>query len=84
MSPESGKTDCHIIDLVDSVTNANGLIVTPTLLGLSLDEMDVEDHGRESTEKAKPQGTFHSCTIAPAIEKKKRSVWANIPSSLLT
>ncbi|OWZ74655.1 DEAD box family helicase [Cryptococcus neoformans Tu401-1] len=55
LSPESGKTDCHIIDLVDSVTNANGLIVTPTLLGLSLDEMDVEDHSRESAEKAKPQ-----------------------------
>lgn len=46
------------------MTNANGLIVTPTLLGLSLDEMDVEDHSRESAEKAKPQGTFHSCTAA--------------------
>lgn len=66
LSPESGKTDCHIIDLVDSVANANGLIVTPTLLGLSLDEMDVEDHGRESTEKAKPQDELETVPpIAP-------------------
>lgn len=83
MSPESGKTDCHIIDLVDSVANANGLIVTPTLLGLSLDEMDVEDHGRQSAESTKPRGGA-SIRSQPTSQIKKIPIRANIPLPLLT
>lgn len=69
MSPESGKTDCHIIDLVDSVANANGLIVTPTLLGLSLGEMDVEDHDHESAESTKPRGAFIAHSQPPQLKR---------------
>ncbi|ADV25374.1 DEAD box family helicase [Cryptococcus gattii E566] len=91
LSPESGKTDCHIIDLVDSVANANGLIVTPTLLGLSLDEVDVEDHGRQSAESKKPRGApdydityldqddpFHvDISAQPVIQKISKNAWVS-------
>ncbi|KAK8861366.1 hypothetical protein IAR55_002185 [Kwoniella newhampshirensis] len=42
LSPETGKEDCYIIDVVDSVASANGMIVSPTLLGLSHEERDEE------------------------------------------
>ncbi|WVR04022.1 hypothetical protein IAU60_001021 [Kwoniella sp. DSM 27419] len=40
LSPETGKTDCHIIDIVDSVGRANGMLVSPTLWGLSHEERE--------------------------------------------
>ncbi|WWD16731.1 hypothetical protein CI109_101162 [Kwoniella shandongensis] len=42
LSPETGKEDCHIIDVVDSVAGANGMLVSPTLLGLTHEERDEE------------------------------------------
>nr|ODN98589.1 DEAD box family helicase [Cryptococcus depauperatus CBS 7855] len=53
LSPDTGKTDCHIIDVVDSVSSANGMIVAPTLLGLSHEEME----RRESKSETSKTGT---------------------------
>ncbi|RXK37471.1 hypothetical protein M231_05294 [Tremella mesenterica] len=39
LSPETGKEDCHIIDIVDSMSRTNGMIVSPTLWGLSHDDI---------------------------------------------
>ncbi|ODO09276.1 hypothetical protein I350_02876 [Cryptococcus amylolentus CBS 6273] len=43
LSPETGKSDCYIIDVIDGVSKTNGLVVTPNLLGLSPEDVDVED-----------------------------------------
>lgn len=37
LSPETGKTDCHIIDFVDSTSRVPGIISVPTLFGLDAD-----------------------------------------------
>ena len=34
LSPTTGKTDCHIIDIVDSTSRVSGVVTTPTLFGL--------------------------------------------------
>lgn len=47
LSPATSKGDCHIIDIVDSMSE--GLIVSPTLLGLTHDSL-VNDE-REEREK---------------------------------
>ena len=41
LSPQTGKEDCHIIDFVDSTNRVSGIISTPTLFGLDVeDEID--------------------------------------------
>jgi ATP-dependent helicase IRC3 len=42
LSPQTGKEDCHIIDIVDAVNRSNGMLVSPTLWGLSHDEAALE------------------------------------------
>ncbi|KZT37431.1 P-loop containing nucleoside triphosphate hydrolase protein [Sistotremastrum suecicum HHB10207 ss-3] len=37
LSPNTGKTDCRIIDFVDSTDKASDIVSTPTLFGLSPD-----------------------------------------------
>lgn len=50
LSPETGKTDCHVIDVCDSTST--GLTVSPTLLGLSHDDLELEERERiESREE---------------------------------
>ena len=39
LSPETGKQDCHVIDLVDSVTRVAGIMSTPSLFGLDPSEL---------------------------------------------
>ena len=34
LSPKTGKTDCRIIDFVDSAARVAGVVSTPTLFGL--------------------------------------------------
>jgi hypothetical protein len=34
LSPNSGKQDCHVIDLVDSTSRIIGIVNAPTLFGL--------------------------------------------------
>ncbi|WRT65477.1 uncharacterized protein IL334_002420 [Kwoniella shivajii] len=46
LSPETGKKDCHIIDIVDSVNKAGGMLVSPTLWGLSHEEKEQRDRER--------------------------------------
>ena len=43
LSPDTGKTDCHIIDFVDSSNRVSGVVCTPTLFGLEPGEIDI--HG---------------------------------------
>lgn len=38
LSPGTGKTDCHIIDFVDSTSRVPGIMSVPTLFGLDVDE----------------------------------------------
>ncbi len=38
LSPQTGKTDCHIIDFVDSTSRIPGIVTIPTLFGLDPDE----------------------------------------------
>lgn len=39
LSPQTGKTDCRIIDFVDSLERVGGVVNAPTLLGLDPDEV---------------------------------------------
>ncbi|KAI5836220.1 P-loop containing nucleoside triphosphate hydrolase protein [Schizophyllum commune Tattone D] len=39
LSPKTGKTDCHIIDFVDTQTRVQGVMSTPTLFGLDPNEV---------------------------------------------
>ncbi|KAK0245542.1 P-loop containing nucleoside triphosphate hydrolase protein [Armillaria nabsnona] len=48
LSPETGKEDCRIIDLVDSNTRVAGVISTPSLFGLDPNEIDINDESLES------------------------------------
>ena len=41
LSADTGKTDCHIIDFVDSNNRVSGVICTPTLFGLEPGELDI-------------------------------------------
>ncbi|KAG6842252.1 hypothetical protein C0991_000222 [Blastosporella zonata] len=51
LSPGTGKQDCRIIDFVDSTTRVAGVVSTPTLFGLSPDEIDIEDETTETLER---------------------------------
>ena len=55
LSPETGKVDCHIIDIVDSIDRAGGMLVSPTLFGLTHDEL-----AEEMREKAEPEDVAKS------------------------
>jgi len=39
LSPDTGKTDCRIIDFVDVMNRMDGVVSTPTLFGLNPSEM---------------------------------------------
>ncbi|KIO24812.1 hypothetical protein M407DRAFT_212090, partial [Tulasnella calospora MUT 4182] len=39
LSPNTGKTDCRIIDFVDSLNRVGGIVSAPTLFGLEPDEV---------------------------------------------
>lgn len=45
LSPETGKEDCRIIDIVDSTNRVPGVMSTPTLFGLDPSEViDGQSH----------------------------------------
>ncbi|KAI0708257.1 P-loop containing nucleoside triphosphate hydrolase protein [Earliella scabrosa] len=48
LSPETGKEDCHIIDLVDSQERVGGVMNVPSLLGLRPSEVT---NGKQSRER---------------------------------
>ncbi|KAI0048367.1 P-loop containing nucleoside triphosphate hydrolase protein [Auriscalpium vulgare] len=50
LSPETGKTDCHVIDFVDILNRVPGVVSTPTLFGLDPSEV-VDDESTEQLEK---------------------------------
>lgn len=47
-----GKVDCRIIDLVDNVTNVDGLVSAPTLFGLDPVNADVQGKSRNPLDRA--------------------------------
>ncbi|PFH54425.1 hypothetical protein AMATHDRAFT_134467 [Amanita thiersii Skay4041] len=51
LSPVTDKTDCRIIDFVDSVNRVVGVVSTPTLFGLDPGEISIDDETLESLEK---------------------------------
>ncbi|ORX36359.1 P-loop containing nucleoside triphosphate hydrolase protein [Kockovaella imperatae] len=58
-SPASGKSDCHIIDLVDNVSQ--GITASPTLLGLSQEDVAgkpriQKEDGEEKAEDSEEDG----------------------------
>ncbi|OCF58150.1 hypothetical protein L486_04180 [Kwoniella mangroviensis CBS 10435] len=61
LSPETGKQDCHIIDIVDSVNKAGGMLVSPTLWGLSHEEKEEQERERgESQLSQQEQPSDHA------------------------
>lgn len=61
LSPETGKVDCHIIDIVDSIDRAGGMLVSPTLFGLTHDELAEEMREKAEREDGAASGeTSHS------------------------
>ncbi|KAK7468850.1 putative ATP-dependent helicase IRC3 [Stygiomarasmius scandens] len=50
LSPDTGKTDCRIVDFVDSLTRVSGVVSSPTLFGLDPNEV-AEDESMESLEQ---------------------------------
>jgi ATP-dependent helicase IRC3 len=57
LSPESGKEDCYIIDIVDSMSG--GIVATPSLLGLSHDAMEMEERREKAETDIAPEGEIH-------------------------
>lgn len=51
LSANTGKTDCHIIDFVESNTRVSGIISTPTLFGLDPGDVDITNECLESLEQ---------------------------------
>ncbi|KIK05463.1 hypothetical protein K443DRAFT_675026 [Laccaria amethystina LaAM-08-1] len=58
LSPSTDKGDCHIIDLVGSLSKMSGVVSIPSLLGLNPAEMDIEDKSLESLEARASESTF--------------------------
>ncbi|KAF9496149.1 P-loop containing nucleoside triphosphate hydrolase protein [Pleurotus eryngii] len=42
LSPNTGKTDCRIIDFVDSTSRVSGVVAVPTLFGLDPASVDID------------------------------------------
>ncbi|KAJ7634254.1 P-loop containing nucleoside triphosphate hydrolase protein [Mycena polygramma] len=51
LSPTTNKTDCRIIDFVDSTNRVSGIMSVPTLFGLDPDAVSIEDETTESLER---------------------------------
>ena len=65
LSPETGKVDCHIIDIVDSIDRAGGMLVSPTLFGLTHDELAEEMREKAEREEGAASGEI-SCSDSSA------------------
>ncbi|GAA5893108.1 hypothetical protein JCM6882_003888 [Rhodosporidiobolus microsporus] len=69
LSPETGKKDCLLIDLVGNSTSAGGVVCTPTLFGLDPDEKveglstsDLQERGLERALTRPPPSSSDSTT----------------------
>ncbi|KAJ6621692.1 P-loop containing nucleoside triphosphate hydrolase protein [Mycena sp. CBHHK59/15] len=51
LSPGTGKTDCRIIDFVDSASRVSGIVSVPTLFGLDPNAVSIDDETTESLER---------------------------------
>ncbi|KAF9076236.1 P-loop containing nucleoside triphosphate hydrolase protein [Rhodocollybia butyracea] len=51
LSPDTGKTDCRIIDFVNSANRVSGVVFYPTLFGLDPADLEIEDETPESLEE---------------------------------
>ncbi|TYJ54631.1 hypothetical protein B9479_004665 [Cryptococcus floricola] len=73
LSPETGKSDCYIVDVVDGVSKSNGLVVTPTLLGISPEDVDVEDK-REKRHTKTEDDPLDGLKVERPQERSERGV----------
>nr|XP_019050135.1 hypothetical protein I302_00556 [Kwoniella bestiolae CBS 10118]OCF29065.1 hypothetical protein I302_00556 [Kwoniella bestiolae CBS 10118] len=60
LSPETGKEDCHIIDIVDSVNKAGGMLVSPALWGLSHEEEEEQEGARGEGQVAQQEESVNA------------------------
>ncbi|KZO95206.1 P-loop containing nucleoside triphosphate hydrolase protein [Calocera viscosa TUFC12733] len=51
LSPDTGKTDCRIIDFVDSISRVQGVVNVPTLFGLDPDTIVKDDASLEEMQE---------------------------------
>ena len=68
LSPETGKDDCHIIDIAD--TMSRGLVVSPTLLGLTHDDMEANRTERDTSDEEKAGGDEFTKPPSPPTGSK--------------
>ncbi|KAF2713170.1 P-loop containing nucleoside triphosphate hydrolase protein [Pleomassaria siparia CBS 279.74] len=80
MRLHKGKENCHIIDLVASLST--GVISTPTLFGLDPDEI-VENADTETMTQLKERKEKESKREAEVAEVKKKIASRNIPGSVM-
>jgi ATP-dependent helicase IRC3 len=73
LSPDTGKEYCHIIDVVDSVNRANGMLVSPTLFGLSHDDLELKDEQGEENEQSSEGATSELGNADPDEEERTLS-----------
>ncbi|KAG8972126.1 hypothetical protein FRC05_010294 [Tulasnella sp. 425] len=76
LSPATGKTDCRIIDFVDSLNRVGGIVSAPTLLGLEPDEIvDASEEGTlEPLESIQPEPEIEPETNASSSRRITSSV----------
>ncbi|GMK56632.1 hypothetical protein CspeluHIS016_0304720 [Cutaneotrichosporon spelunceum] len=60
LSPTSGKQDCYLIDIADNLSRASGMLVSPTLFGLTHEDV-AEERARAEAKAADKAPT------APAV-----------------
>ena len=87
LSLDTGKTDCHIIDFVDSSNRVSGVVCTPTLFGLEPGEIDI--HGESPTTRRLRLVQLIACPLTDetteSLEKRTSEIItlesrSNIPS----
>ncbi|KAG8916856.1 hypothetical protein FRC01_002836, partial [Tulasnella sp. 417] len=65
LSPNTGKTDCRIIDFVDSLNRVGGIVSAPTLFGLEPDEVvDASEEDSGSLESPQRESEADPDTVS--------------------
>lgn len=70
LSPNSGKTDCHLIDIVDSKSRVDGVVSTPTLFGLDPNVVINGSYGQHSSGQSYSSSW---CLDAPLVDLERRA-----------
>ncbi|KLT45993.1 P-loop containing nucleoside triphosphate hydrolase protein [Cutaneotrichosporon oleaginosum] len=76
LSPSTGKQDCYLIDIADNISRASGMLVSPTLFGLTHEEV------ADERERAEAKAARASATPAVSTPTKIRMVDISDPFAL--